>query len=200
MTARILRRFRSQPEPEPIFMSQSGRYSAYQIGEWSYGRPQVLPFDDCTKLIIGRFCSIASDVTILLGGEHRTDWVCTYPFNELFDDAREFQGHPHTKGDVKIGNDVWIGYGALILSGVSIGNGAVIAARSVVTKNVAPYSIVAGNPARHIRFRFPEHIINALQEIAWWDWPLKEIKEAWPFLLSTNIDAFVARYQLDPTN
>ena len=130
----------------------------------------------------------------MLGGEHRTDWVTTYAFTHLFPEATGFKGHPRTKGDVVIGNDVWIGYEALILSGVRVGNGAVIAARSIVTRDVEPYSIVAGNPARHIRFRFDEAAVKALEEIAWWDWPMDKIKEAWPLLLADDVKAFIAAY------
>ncbi len=177
------------------FMSMNKRYSKYKIGEGTYGRPKVFSWNDGTRLSIGRFCSIAYNVTILLGGEHRMDWVTTYPFSEFFPKARRFSEHQPSKGNVVIGNDVWIGMGALILSGVEIGNGAVVAAHSVVTKNVEPYSIVGGNPARHIRYRFSDVQIRALEAIAWWEWPLDEIEKAWPLLLSNNIDAFISMYR-----
>lgn len=180
---------------KPQFMSKNRRFSEHEIGEWTYGNPRVLSWDEGAKLRIGRFCSIAQDVTILLGGEHRVDWVTTYPFSALFPEAERFPGHPLSKGDVTIGNDVWIGTEALILSGVEIGNGAVIAARSVVTKTVEPYSIVGGNPVRHIKFRFGDSQIRDLQAIAWWNWPLPKVKEAWPFLLSPDIDEFISRYR-----
>lgn len=177
------------------FMSENKSYSQYEIGEWTYGKPQVLSWNEGTTLKIGRFCSISQNVTILLGGGHRVDWVTTYPFNILFPKAERFSGHPCSKGDVVIGNDVWIGREAMILSGVEIGDGAVVAARSVVTKNVAPYSIVGGNPARHVRFRFTDSQINNLQDIAWWNWPLSRIEEAWPLLLSSDIENFIASYK-----
>ena len=180
---------------EPFFMNKNKRYAKYHIGDWTYGTPQVFSWREGTTLKIERFCSIADGVIILLGGEHRIDWVTTYPFSKLFPKARGFTGHPRSRGDVIIGNDVWIGTDALILSGVEIGNGAVIAARSVVTEDVAPYSIMAGNPAKHIKFRFSESIIDDLQKIAWWDWPLSKIEEAWPLLLSSDIEAFIARYK-----
>jgi acetyltransferase-like isoleucine patch superfamily enzyme len=185
----------SQAEPDPFFTSQDGRYTAYQIGEWTYGKPKVVSWDEGTSLRIGKFCSIAEGVTIVLGGEHRTDWVTTYPFNAIIENAKKFEGHPRTKGDVTIGNDVWIGMDVIILSGVTIGDGAVIGARSVVTKDVSPYSIVAGNPGRQVRFRFSEAIINSLQSIRWWDWPISEIQAAWPVLLSPEIEAFIAKYE-----
>ncbi|WP_344824120.1 CatB-related O-acetyltransferase [Rurimicrobium arvi] len=111
---------------------------------------------------------------IFLGGNHRVDWVSTYPFPALpgfFPEAAEITGHPSTKGDVVIGNDVWIGYAAIILSGVTIGDGAVIGAGSVVSKNVGPYEIWAGNPAVCIKKRFPEEIIARLLTEKWWDKP-----------------------------
>lgn len=190
---RVRRKLIARPDPEPLFMAENPKFAAYKIGRCTYGSPQVLSWRDGTALDIGSFCSISDSVTIMLGGEHRTDWVTTYPFSRLFPEAHGFKGHPHTKGDVVIGHDVWLGYGALILSGVKIGNGAVVAARSVVRSDVEPYSIVAGNPARHVKFRFDESTINALQEIAWWDWPLPKIKAAWPLLLTSRIEDFVAQ-------
>ena len=130
----------------------------------------------------------------MLGGNHRVDWVTTYPFNVLFPEAAHFEGHPHSKGDVVIQNDVWIGMGALILSGVTIGNGAVVGARSVVTRSVPPYALAAGNPARVVRLRFSEDQIRQLERIAWWDWPIEKVQEAWPGLLSADIEAFLDRY------
>ena len=184
-----------QLDPDPFFMSQDKCYASYQIGAWTYGKPKVISWGEGAGLQIGKFCSIAEGVTILLGGEHRTDWVTTYPFNVIFEEGKSFDGHPRTKGDVSIGNDVWIGSEAFILSGVTIGDGAVIAARSVVTRDVPPYSIVAGNPARQVRLRFSETVIDALQRIRWWDWPISEITTALPLLLSSDIEAFVAKYE-----
>jgi len=172
------------------------QYAAYAIGDWTYGRPNI-PWGHFSKgdtVRIGRFCSIAPGVAILVGGEHYIDWVSTYPFMLLFERARSLPWHIPTKGDIVIGHDVWIGMNALLLSGVTIGNGAVIAAGSVVTKDVAPYSIVAGVPARHIRFRFDPDTIEALQKIAWWDWPLPKIEEALPLLMSSDLKAFIERY------
>ena len=178
----------------PYLMAENRRYASYDIGEGTYGRPTVDFYDTGAKLKIGRYCSIGPGVRILLGGEHHLDWVTSYPFSLMFDEAQSLPGYPHTKGDVVIGSDVWIGQDALILSGVTISHGAVIAARSVVTKNVEPYSIVAGNPARHLRFRFPEQTIQSLLQIAWWDWPSSEVREAWPILQSPRVDDFIAKY------
>lgn len=168
-------------------------YRQYEIGEYTYGQPTVLYGNEPgAKLVIGRFCCIADGVIILLGGNHRIDWVTTYPFNIIFEEFKEIKGHPATKGDVIIGNDVWIGQQAMILSGVNIGDGAVVAARSVVTKNVEPYTIVGGNPARPIRRRFSEEIIHRLLKIQWWNWDIEKIKEFVPLLMNNNIEAFLA--------
>ena len=147
----------------------------YKIGDYTYGVPKVIGKGD---LEIGNFTSIADEVTILLNIEHRHDWITTYPFSALFHDAEHIEGHPRGKGPVIIGNDVWIGYRATILSGVTIGNGAVIAANAVVTKDVEPYSVVAGNPAIHKKFRFSEGWCNYLNsKLKWWDWSIDTILE-----------------------
>jgi len=130
------------------------------------------------KLIIGKFCMIASDVTFIMNGaNHLTDAVSTYPFaifGNGWENAMEGKTYP-TKGDTIIGNDVWIGYKAMIMAGVTIGDGAIIASRSVVTKDVAPYSIVGGNPAKEIKKRFSEEQIEKLLTLKWWDWDIEKI-------------------------
>jgi acetyltransferase-like isoleucine patch superfamily enzyme len=179
-----------------VFLNEDPRLARYAIGEHSYADEEleVVSFGEGSMLHIGKYCSIARGVTILLGGEHRPDWVTTYPFSALRADARHHIGHPRTKGDVVIGHDVWIGTRSLILSGVSIGDGAVLGAGSVVTKDVAPYAIVAGNPARQVRERFSQAQREALLEIAWWNWPEDKVRDAWPLLLSSAIDEFIATY------
>ena len=151
-----------------------------EIGRHTYGSPNVYAWNTSTKLSIGNFCSIAEGVVFILGGEHRIDWITTYPFNVKGDEwpnSKLVNGHPSSKGDVSIGHDVWIGHGALILSGVRIGNGAVIGAGSVVTRNVDDYAVVAGNPAKFVKFRFDETRINELLNMAWWDWSDEEINK-----------------------
>ena len=157
------------------------------VGRHSYGTPNVYFWDDKTRLNIGKFCSIAEEVTFLLGGEHRMDWITTYPFSAMSNnwvDAELILGHPATKGDIIIDNDVWIGHGALIVSGVHIGNGAVIGAGAVVYKNVADYAIVAGNPAKFIGYRFDQETRNYLAKISWWDWSDEEISKNLQKLMS----------------
>jgi acetyltransferase-like isoleucine patch superfamily enzyme len=181
------------PRPVSPFLNQRPEMAPFRVGDWSYGWPEVLAFGD-TGLTIGRFCSIARGVTIIVKADHRTDWVTTYPFPELWPEARGYLGHPSKKGDVVIGHDVWIGQNATILSGVRIGNGAVVAAASVVTADVPAYGIVAGNPARLLRTRFPPEQIAALDRIAWWDWPVENIRAALPHLLSPDIGQFIRLY------
>jgi virginiamycin A acetyltransferase len=129
------------------------------------------------RLIIGRFCSIASEVKFIMnGGNHATDWLATYPF-PIFGNGWE-AATPELwpmKGDTVIGNDVWIGYGALIMPGIRVGNGAIIATGSVVTKDVPAYGIVGGNPAGLIRSRFDQETVRRLEKIRWWDWDPEKI-------------------------
>lgn len=169
-------------------------HNKHHIGEWTYGSIAVNDFEEGAHLTIGRFCSIADGVKIFLGGNHRTDWVTTYPFHQKWPTVGPVSGHPATKGDVVIGHDVWIGTDAMIMSGVTIGHGAVIGARSQVTRSVPPYAIAAGNPARVKRFRFEPDIIAQLLAIAWWDWPEPKIREALPIMLSRKIQVFIERY------
>jgi hypothetical protein len=143
---------------------------------------------------IGSFCSIAANVTLLLGGGHNTDWVSTFPVREAFGLPGRFEDHPVYRGPTVIGNDVWIGRDALILDGITIGDGAVIGARAVVTKDVRPYAIVGGVPAREIRRRFTDEQVEALLDIAWWDWPEEQIVREVAALNGPNIDDFVARH------
>ena len=164
----------------------------YAVGRGTYGEPTIAQWGEPTTLKVGSFCSIAGGVTIFLGGNHRTDWVTTYPFPEFRESARTIPGAVATKGDVIIGNDVWIASGATIMSGVTIGNGAVIGACSVVTRSVPAYGIVAGNPAKLVRMRFTPEEIASLEKLAWWNWPDSKIDAAMPLLLSGDIPGLVA--------
>ena len=172
----------------PYYMAENRKYARYEIGPYSYGRPKI--YGAGSDFTMGAFCSIADGVTIYCGGEHRYDWVSSYNFGEKMACA----SCTTSKGKVSIGNDVWIGDGALILSGVSVGDGAVIGARAVVTKDVAPYEIVAGNPARHIRYRFSESQIEKLLAIQWWEWPIEKIRANFDLILSSDIDAFTTKH------
>jgi len=160
-----------------------------EIGKYTYGHPTIIKGNNAGNLIIGKFCSISDQVVILLGREHRKDWITTYPFPAFpgdWPEAAEIPECERSKGDVIIGNDVWICYGATILSGVNIGDGAVIGARAVVTKDVPPYAVVAGNPARIIGKRFDDKMIEKLLELKWWDWSEERIRADIKILCSNN--------------
>ncbi|MCJ2013772.1 CatB-related O-acetyltransferase [Methylobacterium sp. J-076] len=172
----------------------AGRYG-FSIGSYSYGRPKVRFPESGRKLTIGRYCSIADRVEILLGGDHRLDWASTYPFAAMrghFPGADAPEDYHSSRGDVVIGHDVWLGSGCMILSGVTVGHGAVVAARAVVTRDVPPYGVVAGNPARVVRHRFPPEVAQALVASAWWDLPRAEVGRLVPLLQSGRIDTLLA--------
>ncbi|MDR3300469.1 MAG: CatB-related O-acetyltransferase [Candidatus Accumulibacter sp.] len=190
---RAKRAIRKLPKPYRGQASFLHHYPRYSIGIGSYGLPIVHDYWDCggATLKIGAYVSIAGQVEIFLGGHHRTDWISTYPFPAMIPEAEEITGYVVSRGDVVVGNDVWLCTGALILSGVTIGDGAVVAAGSVVSRDVAPYSVVAGNPARHVRWRFPEEIRRSLLAIRWWDWPEEEMRRISGLLCSDRIDDFL---------
>lgn len=183
-----------------IHVGRHSYYSGYYHGH---------SFDDCVRylnpdredvdrLIIGAFCAIGSGAVFMMAGNqgHRTDWVSTFPFFYVDDDAFTDAGDGFVRaGDTVIGNDVWIGSEAMIMPGVTIGDGAVIASRAVVTKNVAPYEIVGSNPAKHIRFRFTPEQIETLLEMQWWHWPDVQLKGAMKLLTSGDIDGLYHYWQ-----
>lgn len=164
-----------------------------EVGKYTYGHNQInlMSWGSNSKLIIGSFCSIASETKIFLGGNHRTDIFTTFPFGHIFEDVFIMNNkldHPLSNGDVVIGNDVWIGYNSTIMSGIKIGDGAVIAAGSVVTKDVDPYTIVGGNPAKLIKKRFDDKIIDVLLNLKWWEWSDEKINENLELLCSNDFD------------
>jgi len=167
--------------------------SLVTIGKHTYGADsiKVQQWGEGAKLYVGKFCSVAGKVEVMLGGNHRTEWVSTFPFGHVSRDTftkYNGEGHPVTKGDVNIGNDVWIGDGVTILSGVTIGHGACIGTKSVVTKDVPPYTIAAGNPAKHIKKRFSDEIIAKLLEAKWWYLDDHIIDHISPLLCSNDFE------------
>ncbi|EJA3101280.1 type B chloramphenicol O-acetyltransferase [Vibrio vulnificus] len=173
-----------------------GRHSYYSGYYHGHG------FDDCVrylnperndvdKLIIGSFCSVGSGAVFMMAGNqgHRTDWVSTFPFfyqqNPNFLEAKD--GFVRA-GDTRIGHDVWIGSEAMIMPGVTIGDGAIIASRAVVTKDVAPYEVVGSNPAKHIKFRFSPQEIEMLQEMQWWQWSDEQLGRCMALMCSADIE------------
>lgn len=144
------------------------------------------------KLIIGKFCAIASKAKFIMNGaNHNINAFTTFPFGAFGGDwsigVEKVRGE--FKGDTIIGNDVWIGYDATIMPGIKIGDGAIIASKAVVTNDVPPYSIIGGNPAKVIRYRFDEDVINILTQLKWWDWDIERITESIPILTSNDVTA-----------
>lgn len=143
------------------------------------------------KLIIGKFCAIATDVKFIMNGaNHKISGISTYPFS-IFGNGWEKvipkPGELPYKGNTVVGNDVWIGYDATILPGITIGDGAIIAAKAVVTKDVPPYTVVGGNPARVIKERFDKQTVEKLLKIQWWNWSVEKITVNLSIITSGNI-------------
>jgi len=165
-----------------------------KMGEYSYA--VKINEDGAGKIIIGKFCSIADIQVVNIG--HNYNWITTYPFSEFkksWKNCNNFpKGHPKSMGDVIIGNDVWIGHGVTIMGGVKISDGSVIAAKTVVTKDIEPYSIVGGNPAKLIKKRFDEDIIDKLLKIKWWNWSKNKIEKNIELLCSKNMKGFIKKH------
>lgn len=186
-------RWRNPLDLTRLHLRKAVRKGQAEVGEHSYGAPKLRFANSGHKLTIGRYCSFAGGVEVMLGGNHHMDWVTTYPFTH----SNRWPELPAmdcaaSNGDVHIGHDVWVASQAAILSGVTIGNGAVIARNAVVTKDVPAYAIVGGNPARVIRKRFDDATIAELEAIAWWDWPREKIVRFVPLLMSDDLTAFIA--------
>jgi virginiamycin A acetyltransferase len=193
--------------PQVCFIANTVRNPNIIIGEYTYYddpddsegfERNVLyhfPFVG-DKLIIGKFCAIARGARFIMNGaNHKLSGISTYPF-QIFGNGWEKvmpeSGELPYKGDTVIGHDVWIGYEALIMPGVNIGNGAIVSSSAVVTRDVEPYTIVGGNPAKTIRQRFAPEAVEVLQAIAWWDWPVEKISRHLPVIVSGDIEALRA--------
>lgn len=167
------------------------------VGEGTYGENHLIihKWNSKTKIKIGKYCSIADSVHIFLGGNHDISAVSTYPFGTTSEELiGPREGHPKSNGDISIGNDVWIGSHVSIMSGIVIGDGAVIAAFSHVVKDVLPYEVVGGNPARHIKMRFDAESVEKLLKVRWWDWEKSEIRHNRD-LLTSNPGKFFSEYR-----
>jgi acetyltransferase-like isoleucine patch superfamily enzyme len=172
------------------------------VGPHTYGEPSLRHWGMPGGYVcrIGDYCSIADIVQIFLGGYHRPEWVSMYPFS-AFEEWRDdclVTNHTVGRGDVVIGSDVWLGSQCVIMAGARIGHGAVVAARAVVSHDVPPYAIVAGNPARVVKYRFDEATIADLLAIAWWDWPAERVRANLDLLMSGDMPAFIARNRAAP--
>ncbi|HWW67728.1 MAG TPA: CatB-related O-acetyltransferase [Solirubrobacterales bacterium] len=166
------------------------------MGEHTYNDPTVKVFPgDSGHIAIGRFGSIGAGVELFVGGNHRADWVTTFALRARFGlPGALADGHPVPGGETTIGHDVYLGDGATVLSGVTIGSGALVGARAVVTRDVRPYAIVAGNPAREIGRRFDDDVVEGLLAIEWWNWPLETVLERVDRLCSEDVRGFVEAY------
>jgi chloramphenicol O-acetyltransferase type B len=180
-----------------IIVGRYSYYSGYYHGHsFDDCARYLLAGEDADRLLIGAFCSIGSGASFIMAGNqgHRNDWISTFPF-AFVPDAPEFATASNgflAAGDTVIGNDVWIGSEAVIMAGVTVGHGAVIGTRALVTKDVEPYTIVGGNPAKPIRKRFDERQIAMLLEMAWWDWPIERLEAAMPLMTSGDVAALHA--------
>lgn len=172
--------------PSISYSFMQGR-SRIIVGRFTYGfkTMQVKEWGEGASLEIGSFCSLASGIVFMLGGNHRTDWISTFPFGHIFREdlcGEGIVGHPKTNGNICIGHDVWIGQNTTIMSGIKVGNGAVIAANSTVVKDVGPYEVWGGNPAKMLRRRFDNEIIQELCALRWWDFSIETIRQVAPLL------------------
>jgi acetyltransferase-like isoleucine patch superfamily enzyme len=166
------------------------RKHGFEIGDYSYGTPTVRSWGEGSRLIVGKYCSIGPDVEFILGGNHHAGHVTTFPMSLALGTDRT-EDTAWSRGDIVIGSDVWIGAGAAILSGVTIGDGAIIGARAVVTRDVEPYAVVAGNPAAAIRRRFSDPIVQDLLELRWWDLSRDQLLPLLPLMRSNRVERFI---------
>lgn len=178
-------------KPNRSIKSFRKKYPNYVMGTNCYGVPKIKHAHPEAKLVIGNYCSIANNVEIYLGGNHRADWITTYPFPHFFEEASHISNYEVTNGNVEIGSDVWLCQNSTILSGVKIGHGAIIANGALVTKDVAAYEIVGGNPAKHIRWRFDQPTRELLLQSSWWNWSQEELLEIADILCSDKIAQFI---------
>lgn len=194
--------------PEICFLRNTVTNPQIEIGEYTYyhdpDRPEdferenvlyLFPFIG-DRLIIGRFCAIARDVRFIMNGaNHRMSGFSTYPFDIFangWERVKPTLDQLPFRGDTVVGNDVWFGYEAVVMPGVRIGDGAIVAARSVVTADVEPYTIVGGNPARPLRRRFADDVVAELLAIRWWDWPIERVTRHLEAIVGADLDALRA--------
>ncbi|WP_421405270.1 type B chloramphenicol O-acetyltransferase [Agrobacterium fabrum] len=185
-----------------LMVGKYSYYSGYYHGHsFEDCARYLLPDEGADRLVIGSFCSIGSGAAFIMAGNqgHRNEWISTFPFF-FMPEVPEFENAANgylPAGDTVIGNDVWIGSEAIIMPGITVGDGAVIGTRALVTKDVEPYAIVGGNPAKTIRKRFDDDSIALLLEMKWWDWPAERLKAAMPLMTSGNVAALYRFWRSD---
>jgi acetyltransferase-like isoleucine patch superfamily enzyme len=170
-------------------------FTTAAIGRGSYWDPstRLVTHAPGELVVIGRYCSIAADATIMTGGEHHTGLVSTWPFENFVDGLPNPTRSYRVKRDTTLGSDVWLGRGCFIGGGAQVGHGAVIGAGAVVMRDIAPYAIVAGNPATLIRMRFSDKLVEQLLKIAWWDWPAQDVIDR-RAVFYEPVEAFVEKF------
>lgn len=190
---KLLGLVRPDPDAARQALIEAGKL---EVGHRSYGPFTVLSYPNDAVVRIGAWTSIAHEVEFLPGGNHHLDRVIAFPLRRTF--LINSPDEPWSKGDIVVGSDVWLGRAAKVLGGITIGHGAVVAAFSVVTRDVAPYTIVGGNPAREIGRRMTPTQAEAMVRIGWWDWDEEQIVARMDELSGPDVDAFIARYDPGP--
>lgn len=187
-------------DPPPRRLDERPDLAEFDIGRYSWGHLRIANRSPGSILRVGAFCSFAAGTEVLLGGEHRSDFVTTYRFGTYppFDAWYQSKDSARARGDVTIGNDVWIGHESVVLSGVTLGDGVVVGAGSVVRQDIPPYAIVLGNPARVAGFRFAPEQIEALLRIRWWEWDDERIVGSLDLMMSDDIQWFIDAHDLPP--
>lgn len=187
--------------PETIVAMQADvqehlRDGTLVLGNQTYAAPRIIKFKgDTNRVIIGNWSNIAPDAEFYVGGLHPMHWVALYGIREMFDLPGAYGPEmPWSKGDIHVGSDCWVTDKSVVLSGITIGHGAIVGTHAVVTKDVEPYKIVAGNPARVVGQRFTDEQVEALLRIAWWDWPTERVLAEAEWLNGRSVDEFVERF------
>lgn len=163
------------------------------FGERPIVRGYYSAYDEDAHISVGNFTGVHSSAVFIVAGSHHMEWITTYPIRDRLMGKKGADG-PFGRGTTEVGSDCWIGYESMIMSGVRIGHGAVVGARAVVTKNVRPYAVVTGNPAREIKRRFTDEQVEALLRIAWWEWPDEKVFELSDLICGPNIEEFIERF------
>jgi acetyltransferase-like isoleucine patch superfamily enzyme len=190
-----------KPSIRAVGNSDPNLPSFVEIGAHTYYIPAETKFINYMppeKIIVGKYCSISRQVCIMVGGNHATDTISTYPFEALLFNQPNPTRCYRTTRNTEIGSDVWIGYGAHIAGGVHVGHGAVIASRATVFADVPPYAIVVGNPARVTKYRFSEETIEKLLRIAWWDWSDETVRNNLEWFYRP-VSEFVQQFESQPS-
>lgn len=177
----------------PFFLKDNPDFSHISAGRFSYGKPLIMGWDGTPEaaVSIGSFCSIADGVRFMLKVNHPVHSTTTYPLAKIFG-LQNGQPYEWSRGPISIGHDVWIGMHAVVLGGVTIGDGAIVGAHAIVTKDVPPYAIVVGNPAKIVRYRFDEVTIARLRELKWWTWHEDAIRKHAVLLSNGRVEDLLA--------